>query len=110
MNTDLYLQKIVIKLPYALQAGWRKTVSRMEEAGDDATFKDLVEFVDQQTRIAKHPVFSNEALLEAEGKERSTGSGNRRLVSGSQEGRKTLLATHISTTSGESSVSDSNYS
>ena len=74
MNTDLYSQKIVIKLPNALQAGWRKTDSRMEESGDDATFRDLVDFVYQQTQIAKHSVISYEALLEVEGKKRSTGS------------------------------------
>ena len=102
LNTDLYLQKIVLKLPYGLQACWRKAVSRIEETGGDVTFKDLVDLVDQQARIAKHPVFLAEALLEADG-----GTSGRRQAHVVESGKKTLLATHISAPSQQSSTSDS---
>ena len=102
LNTDLYLQRIVLKLPYGLQACWRKTVNRVEEAGGDVTFEDLVDFVDQQARIAKHPVFSAEALLEADGK-----NGGRRQAHVVESGKKTLLATDISAPSQQSSTFDS---
>ena len=102
LNTDLYLQKIVLKLPYGLQACWRKTVNRVEEAGGDVTFEDLVDFVDQQARIAKHPVFSAEALLEADGK-----TIGRRQAYDVHGGKRTLLATHISAPSQQSSTSES---
>ena len=73
LNTDSYLQKIVAKLSPALQESWRKTVNRIEEDGGDATFGDLVNFIEQQVRIAKHPVFSADALAEAEGRDKSSG-------------------------------------
>ena len=68
LNTDLYLQKIVAKLPYAVQGNWRQAVSRSEEKGEDVNFNKLVTFVGQQAQTAKHPVFSVEALAGLEGK------------------------------------------
>ena len=76
LNTDSYLQKIVAKLSPALQESWRKTVNRIEEDDGDATFGDLVNFIEQQVRIAKHPVYSADALAEAEGREKSSGKSS----------------------------------
>lgn len=68
LNTDCYLQRLVSKLPSWMQQGWRKAVCNIEEKGDDVTFENFVTFVDKQCHIMKHPVFSSEALNEAEGK------------------------------------------
>ena len=68
LNTDLYLQKIVSKLSVPLQIGWRKIVDQHEQNRKDVNFSELVDFIDRQARIAKHPVFSASALQEAEGK------------------------------------------
>jgi hypothetical protein len=68
LNTDLYLQKIVVKLPMHMQVSWRKAVNGLEEKGVDVLFDDLVNFVDKQSQIAKHPVFSAEALMDVDNK------------------------------------------
>lgn len=68
LNTDLYLQKIVSKLSVPLQISWRKTVHQLEQSNNDINFSELVDFVERQARIAKHPVFSVGALQEAEGR------------------------------------------
>ena len=99
---NLYLQQIGLKLPYGLQACWRKTVNRVEETGGDVSFKDLVDFVDQQARIAKHLMFLAEALLEADGE--TSGRRQAYVVHGEL---RTLLATHISAPSEQSSTSES---
>jgi hypothetical protein len=39
LNTDLYLQKIVAKLLFAVQGSWRKVVSRYEENDEDINFE-----------------------------------------------------------------------
>ena len=68
LNTDLYLQKVIVKFPMHIQASWRKTVTSLEDRNVDVTFPELVDFLDKQSKIVRHPVFSAEALLEAEGK------------------------------------------
>jgi len=57
LNTDLYLQKIVGKLSVPLQVSWRKAVDQLEQSNKDISFGDLVDFIECQARIAKHPVF-----------------------------------------------------
>ena len=91
LNTDHYLQTIVMKLPQTLQSSWRKSVHVIEENCKDVMFEDLVKFIDQQWQIAKHPVFSADALQEAESKVKSGKQQNNY----SSNGRKTLLATNI---------------
>ena len=68
LNTDLYLQKIVSKLSMPIQASWRKMVDQLEQSSKDVTFSDLVDFIERQSRIAKHPVFSASALQESDSK------------------------------------------
>ena len=68
LNTDLYLQKIVGKLSVPLQVSWRKALDQLEQSNKDISFSDLVDFIECQARIAKHPVFSASALQEAEGR------------------------------------------
>jgi hypothetical protein len=58
-------------LPFPLQISWRKTVDIFEQSSKDVTFNELVNFIDREARIAKHPVFSSEALAEAEGKNKA---------------------------------------
>ena len=48
LNPGSYLQKIVAKLSPALHGSWRKTVNRNRR---DATFGDLVNFIEQHVRI-----------------------------------------------------------
>ena len=61
--------RIVMKLPQTLQSSWRKLVHVIEENCKDVMFEDLVKFIDQQWQI--HPVFSADALQEAENKVKS---------------------------------------
>jgi len=81
-DTDLYLQKIVLKLPAAMQVAWRKYVCLLEDQHSEVTFGGLVDFIDKQVRIAKHPVFSQEALCEADSKVKHvTASSRNKAVS-----------------------------
>ena len=100
LNTDHYLQTIVMKLPQTLQTSWRKSVHVIEENCKDVMFEDLVKFIDQQWQIAKHPVFSADALQEAESKVKS-GKHQFNLNKGD---RKTLLATNLAPTRAPESV------
>ena len=93
LNTDHYLQKIVMKLPLTLQGSWRKTVYAKEEDGEDIVFGDLVDFIDRQCQLARHPVFSSEALQEAEGRVKSDGSG--KPFNFANSGRQTARATNV---------------
>ena len=67
LNTDLYLQKIVSKLPYAIQREWCKHVGQCEDKNENIDFGKLVSFIEKQARIVRHPVYSAEALVKAEG-------------------------------------------
>jgi len=71
LNTDLYLQKIVAKLPHAIQREWCKYVGRCEDKNEDIDFGKLVSFVEKQARIVRHPVYSAEALVKVEGETKS---------------------------------------
>ena len=100
LNTDLYLQKIVGKLSVPLQIIWRKTVDQLEQNKCDINFSELVDFIERQARIAKHPVFSAGALQEAEagGRQKSNGLGNGTPANGGESSltksrRKPVLAT-----------------
>ena len=86
LNTDLYLQKIVSKLSVPLQISWRKVVDQHEQNKKDVNFSELVDFIDSQARIAKHPVFSASALQEAEGKPKQW-PGERGAQTTSSKGR-----------------------
>ena len=94
LNTDHYLQTIVMKLPQTLQSSWRKSVHVIEENCKDVMFEDLVKFIDQQWQIAKHPVFSADALQEAENKVKS----GKQQFNLNRSDRKTLLATNLAPT------------
>jgi len=74
LNTDLYLQKVVSKLCVPLQISYQKTVDQLEQSNKDINFNELVDFIERQARIAKHPIFSASALLEAEGRDIKTQS------------------------------------
>jgi hypothetical protein len=109
LNTDLYLQKIVLKLPYHVQVSWRKAVAALEEKGKSITFHELVNFVERESRIAKHPVFSAETLHEVEGKGKFTDDGRFQasVRKGINQKSKTVLATGTSYSSSESTVTSS---
>ena len=68
LNTDLYMQRIIVKLPYAVQASWRKFVCQHEERNEDINFEKLVLFIDKQAKQARHPVYSVDALADIEPK------------------------------------------
>jgi hypothetical protein len=106
LNTDLYLQKIVLKLPYHVQVSWRKAVAALEEKCKNITFDELVNFTERESRIAKHPVFSAETLQEVEGKSRPSDEGRFQasVRRGSNQKTKTILATGISYGASESAT------
>ena len=84
--------RIVMKLPQTLQSSWRKLVHVIEENCKDVMFEDLVKFIDQQWQI--HPVFSADALQEAENKVKS----GKQQFNLNRSDRKTLLATNLAPT------------
>jgi len=65
-----------------MQVAWRKYVCLLEDQHSEITFSGLVDFIDKQVKIAKHPVFSQEALCEADLKVKHvTASSKNRSVS-----------------------------
>ena len=48
-----------MKLPYKLREKWRNQACNILEKGKDIKFKDLVEFVNSQSRIVNMPVFGD---------------------------------------------------
>ncbi|KAL7868352.1 hypothetical protein SRHO_G00097360 [Serrasalmus rhombeus] len=60
LNNVANLKAIIAKLPYKLRERWRSVVCGMQEQSDRRVkFKDLVEFINKQARIALHPVFGD---------------------------------------------------
>lgn len=54
------LKAIVAKLPFKLRERWRSVVCGIQERCDRRVkFKDLVEFINKQAKIALHPVFGD---------------------------------------------------
>lgn len=96
LDTDLYLQKIVTKLSLPLQNNWRKYVDSLEQSGKEINFAELVEFVDREARVAKHPVFSFEALQDCEGKGRIAGDSKGQVAS--RQSTKAVLVTTVAST------------
>jgi hypothetical protein len=65
LNTDLYKQRIVSKLPGYLQISWCRHAYNLEANDRLTTFDDLVECVEKEAHIARHPVYSQAALCAA---------------------------------------------
>lgn len=54
------LKAIVVKLSYKLRERWRNVVCGVQEqSGRRVRFKELVEFINKQAKIALHPVFGD---------------------------------------------------
>lgn len=79
----------------------------MERDNKEINFTELVDFIDREARIAKHPVFSPEAILEAEGRIKQ--SENRfQLAVGrpSSSKSKSVLATMTNTVVEEATATE----
>lgn len=60
LNLVTNMQIILPKLPFKLRDKWRAVVCDLQEnRNEPATFKDIVDFVGKQVKIATDPVFGN---------------------------------------------------
>ncbi|XP_042631004.1 uncharacterized protein LOC122148580 [Cyprinus carpio] len=60
LNLVTNMQIILSKLPFKLRDKWRTVVCDLQEnRNEPATFKDIVDFVEKQVKIAIHPLFGN---------------------------------------------------
>ncbi|XP_043217561.1 uncharacterized protein LOC122379413 [Amphibalanus amphitrite] len=57
VNHPKNLQKIVGKLPAALQEGWRRLAFSLTRQDAKPSFQDVVEFVEKEVEVAADPVF-----------------------------------------------------
>lgn len=57
VNHPKNLQRIVAKLPYALQEGWRRTAFTIARKEAKPSFENVVEFVEKEVEMATDPVF-----------------------------------------------------
>ena len=57
VNHPKNLQRIVAKLPYALQEGWRRTAFTITRKDAKPSFENVVEFVEKEVEVATDPVF-----------------------------------------------------
>ncbi|KAI2645663.1 Cold shock protein 1 [Labeo rohita] len=64
LNLATNMQTILSKLPFKLRDKWRAVACELQEKRNtQAVFKDIVDFVEKQVKIATDPVFGN--ILEA---------------------------------------------
>lgn len=60
MDHPSNMKAILTKLPYKVKERWRvKACDLQDRDGRRAKFSDLVQFVNNQSRILSHPVFGN---------------------------------------------------
>ena len=59
MNVISNMRTILMKLPYRLREGWRKSACDLQEHGRRAKFADLVNFIEKQVKILSNPLFGN---------------------------------------------------
>ena len=57
VNHPKNLQRIVSKLPHALQEGWRRSAFTLTKKNKKPSFEDVVEFVEKEVEVATDPVF-----------------------------------------------------
>ena len=67
VNHPKNLQRIVSKLPYALQEGWRRSAFTLTRKNKKPSFKDVVEFVEKEVEVATDPVFGTAEMAAASG-------------------------------------------
>ncbi len=65
LNNVPYMQCIVKKLPEELQERWREKVYELKQNGIVASFKDIVEFVDDWSDTLNDPVYGFDAMIVA---------------------------------------------
>lgn len=59
LESSTNLRLIVSKLPYKLRDKWRANVCSMQDNKHRATFKDLIDFIDRQSRAMLDPIFGD---------------------------------------------------
>ena len=57
VNHPKNMQRIVGKLPHALQEGWRRSAFALTRRNLNPSFQDVVEFVEREVEVATDPVF-----------------------------------------------------
>ena len=67
VNHPKNLQRIVSKLPYALQEGWRRSAFTLTRKNKKPSFEDVVEFVEKEVEVATDPVFGTAEMAAASG-------------------------------------------
>ena len=74
------LSQIVEKLPSGMMDRWRRVVDRNEQEQQAVDLKHLVDFVEQEARIARHPVFGRHMLSQPKKETRVTGRSVRTMT------------------------------
>ena len=95
LNTDFYLQRIVVKLPAYIQGLWRKRVNVNASEAREVDFNMLVSFIEQQSRIMNDPVFSADALRDVDNGKIQSRYPDRSNVNSGRSGssQRTVLST-----------------
>ena len=54
------MRKIILRLPYDMRKRWRNKADQIWELEErEIMFRDIVTFVNKETRAASHPIFGN---------------------------------------------------
>ena len=77
------LSQMVEKLPPGMVDRWRRVVDRNEQEERSADLKDLVDFVEQEARIARHPIFGRHATSQPKKEIRDGNRSHMRAMAGS---------------------------
>ncbi len=79
MNNPTNMRVVISKLPYRIREKWRTTAFEIHEAGrGPARFSHLVDFIDEQAKVALGPLFGNviKGSQTIKGKEKATKERN----------------------------------
>ena len=86
LNNPDTLRKIIGRLPYGLRSKWRiKADNISEEENREIRLEDVALFVEQQARVATHPIFGNIADSKDSEKRRPPTTRTRAFVTQSED-------------------------
>ena len=92
MSNPKTIRKILHKLPFAQQEGWRRKVDKiLEQQNRSVTFEDLVNFIEREARVLSNPLFGRHLFHKEKQLNRNKGTERCNAVIGQVPSRSNQL-------------------